>query len=154
MLFVREFEIYPGEEYLIVEPCDMGGGTFGDDLQDAIDSAADWLYGQVLGQLLIDQLIEGGKLGHEPKHGGRIITVAVDCNLSRVDAVTAADAARILGVSPARISQMCDNYQLLSWKEGSKRMITRDSVNARLAEKPRPGRPRKHPVEQAVEAAV
>lgn len=154
MLFVREFEIYPGEKYLLVDPCDMGGGTFGDDFQDAIESAADWLYGQVLEQLIRDQPIEGGKLGHEPQHGGRIITVAVDCDLSRVDAVTAAEAARILGVSSARIAQMCESNQLSSWKEGSKRMITRDSVNARLAEKPRPGRPRKHPVERAVEAAV
>ena len=61
--------------------------------------------------------------------------------------MTAADAARMLGVSSARVAQMCERGQLVSWREGSKRMILRDSVLARLEKAPRRGRPRKNAVQ-------
>ncbi len=143
MLVVREFEFFQGEKYMVAWPCDMGGGTFGEDMQDAIESAADWLYQTVLFDLIEGKETEGGKLGHEPEHGGKIIVVAVDCDLARANAVTAADAARLLGVSSARVIQMCDNAQLVSWKDGTKRMVLRDSIEQRLREAPKAGRPRK-----------
>ena len=59
------------------------------------------------------------------------------------DAVTAADAARMLKVSSARVAQMCLNGKLTSWKEGTKRMVLRSSIEARLEECPKAGRPRK-----------
>ena len=72
-----------------------------------------------------------------------MVVVSVDCDLSRTDAVTAADAARMLGVSSARVAQMCESGKLTSWKEGSRRMVLRQSIEARLAEKPKPGRPKR-----------
>ena len=57
--------------------------------------------------------------------------------------MTAADAARMLSVSTARVAQMCASGKLASWKDGSKRMVARRSVEARLAEAPGPGRPKK-----------
>ena len=50
--------------------------------------------------------------GHEPQHGGKIIAVAVSRELNDIPSVHAADAARILGVSSARVSQLI-NAELL-----------------------------------------
>lgn len=143
MIYIREFEFYESDGCMLACPCDMEGGTFGDSLEDAVQSAADWLRETITDSLVRDEAASGGKLGHAPRFGGRVIAVAVDCDLSRVDAVTAADAARMLGVSTARIAQMCESGRLTSWKQGTRRMVMRSSVEARMAEAPKAGRPRK-----------
>jgi hypothetical protein len=154
MLVVREFEILNKEGNMLAIPCDMEGATFGENLEDSIESAADWLYETALDCLANNKDIEGGELGHQPTNGGMIVVVAVDCNLSRVAALTAADAARALGVSPARVAQMCESKLLLSWKDGTKRMVATQSVEARLKETPRPGRPRKNTNAPNIEALI
>lgn len=62
------------------------------------------------------------------------MAVAVDFDLDKVNAVTTTDAACELGISTARVTQMCEKGILTSWKDGSKRLILRDSLDARLAE--------------------
>ena len=49
--------------------------------------------------------------------------------------MTAADAARELGVSRARVAQLCKAGLLESWMSGTNRMVTRNSVNARLVDR-------------------
>lgn len=142
MLYVCEFEFFDSGQSVCAVPCnDMGAGTFGDDLNDAVESAADWL-----ACVVDDSLMGGGELppmtfGHEPSNGGRIIAIAVTRSLSDIPAMTAADAARELGVSSARVSQLCKAGLLDSWREGTKRMVSRDSVEARKECSPQPGRP-------------
>ncbi|MEG1517762.1 MAG: helix-turn-helix domain-containing protein, partial [Raoultibacter sp.] len=138
-----EFEFYEEDGYTLAVPFNLEGATFGDGLDDAVQSASDWLY-----ETINDMLVRGikpslGSFGNEPLHGGKVIAVSVSCDLSRVDAVTAAEAARMLGVSSARVAQMCETNTLTSWRDGTRRMIVRESLNARLAEKPKAGRPRK-----------
>ncbi len=144
MVFIREFELYESDGIMLAVPLDMEGGTFGENLQDAVESATDWLYETVINDLAFGRSTPGGRLGHHPQHGGRVIAVSVNADLTRATAMTAADAARMLGVSSARVAQMCERGQLVSWREGSKRMILRDSVLARLEKAPRRGRPRKN----------
>lgn len=142
MIFIREFEIFEEDGLFIADPTDMGGGTFGESFRDAVESASDWLYETVLDDMANGRETEGGALGANPSRGGRIVAVSVNCDLARADAVTAADAARMLGVSSARVAQMCESGRLTSWKEGSRRMVMRGSIEARLAERPKAGRPR------------
>ena len=144
MFYIREFEFYDSEDgYVCAVPFGMGEGTFGDDMDDAVESAADYMR-EYVNDLLIDgKDVPEPTFGNAPEHGGKVIAIAVDCDLAKVDAVSAADAARILGVSRARVAQMCDAGLLQSWKEGGKRLVTRDSVDARLVEQPKAGRPRK-----------
>ena len=137
MIYIREFEFYSSNGYVLAVPCDMGGGTFGATLEEAAESAADWLFETITDHLIANEAIPGGKLG------GKVIAIAVNASLGNVDAMTAADAARMLGVSTARVAQMCASGKLASWKDGSKRMVARRSVEARLAEAPAPGRPKK-----------
>ena len=143
MFYIREFEFYESDGYVCAVPFGLGGGTFGDDLDDAVDSAADYLREAVDGMLIAGAEVPEPTFGNEPEHGGKVIAIAVDCDLDKVDSMTAADAARALGVSRARVAQMCESGMLQSWKDGGKRLVTRDSVEARLAEQPQAGRPRK-----------
>lgn len=66
--------------------------------------------------------------GHEPQYGGKIIAVAVSRELNDIPAVTAADAARMLSVSSARVSQLINAKLLDSWKDGTKRMVSKASI--------------------------
>lgn len=143
MIYIREFEFYNSDGCMLAVPCDMDGGTFGATLEDAAESAVDWLFETITDHLITNKAVPGGKLGHEPVHGGKVIAITVDASLGNVDAMTAADAARMLGVSTARVAQMCASGKLASWKDRSKRMVARRSVEARLAEAPVPGRPKK-----------
>lgn len=143
MMYVNEFEFFESDGYITAVPFGMEGGTFGDDLKDAVECAADWLTETVNTALMKGEDPGTGSVGNAPLHGGTVIAVAVDCDLSRVDAVTAAEAARMLGVSSARVAQMCEAGKLESWKDGSRRMVARASVEARMADAPSAGRPRK-----------
>lgn len=143
MIYIQEFEFYESEGVVLTIPFGLEGGTFGDDLKDAVQSASDWLYETVMDDLVHGKAPAWGSIGNEPRCGGRVIAVSVNCDLEKADAVTAADAARMLGVSSARVAQMCDSGQLTSWKQGTRRMVMRESVKARMNDDPKPGRPKK-----------
>ena len=80
--------------------------------------------------------------GHKPEHGGQIIAVAVSRELGDIPAMTASEAARALGVSTARVAQLINAGSLDSWKDGTKRMVSKASVDARIEYAPKSGRPK------------
>ena len=142
MVYVCEFEFFESGGYVDAVPLSMDGeGTFGDDFEDAVESAADWLSEVVDYSLVHGEELPPMSFGYEPERGGRVIAVAVSRELGDIPAMTAADAARELGVSTARVSQLIGAGLLDSWKDGSKRMVSRASVEARKEYGPRPGRP-------------
>lgn len=143
MLVINEFEFFEEGGMVCALPFGREGATQGIDFEDAAAMAADWLYETVKYETINGIKQPKTIVGHQPEHGGKVMIVAVDFDINRVDAVTAADAARMLGVSTARVTQMCEKGQLTSWRDGSKRLILRDSVNARLKEMPKAGRPKK-----------
>lgn len=134
MFYVCEFELFDdGEGSVAAAPLNGWDGiTFGEDFEAAGESAADWLMCMV-----DDAMINGRELppiafGHEPQHGGKVLAIAVLRELSDIPAMTAADAARALGVSRARVTQLCNAGLLESWQDGTRRMVSRASVDARL----------------------
>lgn len=142
MVYVCEFEFFDSGGCVDAVPLTFDGeGTFGDDLEDAVESAADWLSGVVDDHLMSGEDMPPMSFGHEPEHGGRVIAVAVSRELGDIPAMTAADAARELGVSSARVAQLIGAGLLDSWRDGTKRMVSRASVEARKEYGPRPGRP-------------
>lgn len=142
MLYICEFEFFDSGGYVDAVPLSFEGeGTFGDDLEDAVESAADWLTCVVDEHLMSGEDMPPMSFGHEPGHGGRVIAVAVSRELGNIPAMTAADAARELGVSTARVAQLVKAGLLDSWRDGTKRMVSRSSVEARKEYGPRPGRP-------------
>lgn len=72
-----------------------------------------------------------------------VVTLAMSVGLSDIPAVTAAEAAEMLGVSTARVAQLYRDGSLNSWRDDATRMISRDSIECRLAAKPAVGRPRR-----------
>lgn len=134
MLYVCEFEFYEGESgYVVADPLTFEAeGTFGDDFDDAVVSAADWLECVVDDRLMRGEEMPPMSFGHEPRHGGRVVAIAVRRGLGDIPAMTAADAARALGVSPARVDQLIKAGKLDSWRDGTKRMVSKASVEARL----------------------
>ena len=147
MVYVWEFEFFDSGGMVDAVPCGSlgGGGTFGSDLNDAVASAADFLACMVDDHLMGGTDLPAPDFGHEPQNGGRIIAVAVSRELGDIPSVTAADAARMLGVSSARVSQLIGAGLLDSWRDGTKRMVSRASIEARLADSPKAGRPREAP---------
>ena len=143
MVYVWEFEFYPSNGCIDAVPCGgWGEGTFGDDLNDAIESAVDWLMETVDDHLMGRCELPAMEFGHKPEHGGRIVAIAVSRELDDIPAMTAAEAARALGVSSARVAQLINSGLLDSWKDGTKRMVSKASVDARIEYAPRSGRPR------------
>ncbi len=141
MLYMREFEVFEDEGMWLALPFGMEGGTQGLSFEDAVAMAAEWLHEHALHELSVGGELKNGSLGNAPAHNGTVVTVAVQASLAEVPAMTAADAAAKLGVSTARVAQLCAAGELDSWKVGRTRMVSEESVEYRLATKPRSGRP-------------
>ncbi|RRF88853.1 MAG: DNA-binding protein [Coriobacteriaceae bacterium] len=133
MVYVCEFEFWasPGGN-VIAEPLSLDReGTFGTSLDDAVESAADWLSMYLDDCLMRGEQPQRVSFGHALRHGGRVIAVAVSRTLGDIPAITAADAARELGVTRGRVTQLCNEGKLESWRDGTKRMVSRASVESR-----------------------
>lgn len=144
MLFMVEFEIFKGEGAWIALPVGIpGGGTQGESFEDAVRSAADWLAIQARHHLAKGLPFPECGFDAEPEYGGKMLVIAVDTSLADVPSVTAKDAAGLLGVSHARISQLCRDGLLDSWQVGRTRMVSIESIELRLAEGRGAGRPRR-----------
>ena len=142
MLYVYEFELYKGKNGFIVEPFDFEGATQGIDLRDACESAFDWLT-----MTLEDYVIKGveppfATYENKPKHGGYVFLVGATVGKETINRVSASEASRMLGVSPARINQLAKCDKLDTFKDGGTVWVTVDSINQRLAEAPTAGRPK------------
>lgn len=145
MMHVYEFEMFEGPSGMLVAlPYDLEGGTQGEGLEEACEMAADWLQAEMEHRAMHDLPFPKATFGNEPSHpGGRTVIVAVNAGKDTVRKMSASDAARKLGVSPGRVTQMVDAGLLDGFKEGHKSWVTEDSVLARLADAPKAGRPKK-----------
>lgn len=144
MMVICEFEFVEDKQeggYLAI-PFGMGGVTEGDTLEDAVAMAVDLLHMEALDALLHGRELPSSGVGNAPREGGTVMAVAVPVRLEDAPAVTAAQAAGMLGVSAARVAQMCAAGQLASWKVGRTRMVALESIEERNAACPAPGRPR------------
>lgn len=143
MLHVYEFELFKDGDMYLAFPYDMAGGTQGETIEEVCRMAADWLQTEMEYRDMDGEDFPEATFGNKPKHGGQTLIVAVNAGKDTVEKVSASDAARMLGVTPGRVTQMIAAGYLHAFKEGYKTWVTVDSVNARLAEKPKAGRPRK-----------
>lgn len=145
MLHVYEFEVFEdeGEGVLLALPYDMRGGTQGRDLREACEMAADWLQTEMEHRAMHGLPLPEPTFGNEPQNGGRTIIVAVNAGKDTVRKVSPSEAARMLGVTPGRVTQMVAANKLEAYEDAGRKWVTVASVEARLAEKPKAGRPRR-----------
>ena len=144
MLFgVYEFEIVQDEGWYVASPYDLPGGTQGEDFEDLCLMVADWL------KITLEDFDMRGEtpprptFGNAPRHGGTNMVFAVQAGRETVEKVTASEAARLLGVRRARVTQLLASARLIGYRDGRNTYVTMDSVRARLEKQPRGGRPRK-----------
>lgn len=140
---VYEFEIVPTEGGYVAIPYDLEGGTQGDSFQELCLMVADWLKVTIEDHELRGTPLPRATFGNAPRHGGTNMAFGVTAGRETIERVTVTEAARLLGVTPGRVSQMVASSQLEGWREGRNTYVTLDSVRARLAERPRAGRPRR-----------
>lgn len=114
--------------------------TSGDTIEDAVSSAVD-----LLTLLLAEHLDEGKPLPapsfHEPPLSVVCVSITDD-TIEETKLVTVKEAAELLGVSPSRISQLLSDGRLDAREFHGRRMVTLESINERIANKPAPHRPR------------
>ena len=140
-MYICEFEFERDGDFILCWPFFPGrvDGTQGEDFDDAVEMAADWLKTIVLDYLMRSEEVPKLPLGNEPTRGGTIVTVAVEASLAEAPAVTAREAAGLLGVSLAQVDQLAKAGYLESWKDGHTRMVSIASIQARLADVRRAG---------------
>ena len=78
MVYVWEFEFFDSDGVVDAVPCGSlgGGGTFGSDLNDAVESAADFLACMVDDHLMGGVDLPAPDFGHEPQHSGRTLATS------------------------------------------------------------------------------
>lgn len=82
---------------------------------------------------------------HECPKGSESVLVFFETDPSYLitgEVVSAAEAARRLGLSPGRVSHMINAGILDGYRQGRRTWVSLQSIQARLAEQPRAGRPR------------
>ncbi len=144
-MYICEFEFVEDGDWFLCWPfwpgrCD---GTQGETFDEALEMSADWLKTLVLDRLMKSIEVPRFEMGNIPQRGGRIVAIAVDASLSEVPAVTEKEAAERLGISHARVSQLCRDRSLDSWKVGRTRMVSVESIEMRRAMAPCAGRPKR-----------
>ena len=123
-----------------------GCSTFGDDLDDAVEMAAEVL--QSFLSMMLSEDVEPPALvvRHIDDEARGAFSVLVSVDVDPDDAVpvrTTTEAAEMLGVSTGRVRQMIRAGILERRKEGRDNLITLESIERRLDNPRHSGRPRK-----------
>jgi predicted RNase H-like HicB family nuclease len=142
MQYTYEFELVQSEGWYVAIPFDMDGATQGKTIEETSLMAADWLRTDIEHRLMYGLDIPTATFGNEANEGSRMI-VSVDATLDAIKKVSASEAARMLEVSPSRVTHMIRDGLLEAFRDGHKTFVTVASINARLAEPHAAGRPRK-----------
>lgn len=157
-MLVYEFEVVPDAEdggYLAL-PFDFDGGTEADTLEDLADMASDLLRIKLEHLYINGQPAPKATFGNTPRHeGGRIMLVTAHEPALTIRRTTPSDAARLIGVSPARVTQLVKQGLLESFiDEFGKRWITLNSVEARINDRRSWQRMKKSPASSFAKAAA
>lgn len=133
---VYEYEVYPCDDmsgWYLAEPFDFVGMTQGENLKDIALMACDHLRVWAESWYIDGKMPPIPTYGNEPRHsGGRVLLVPVEDPKLTIRKTTPSDAARQLGVSPARITQLVKEAKLEGFTdEFGKKWVTQDSIDCR-----------------------
>lgn len=136
MVYVHEFELYTtqdGHQHMVVPLGHEQDARPISDVDEALEVASKWLVEKVDDVLARRRVPEPVAFGGVPSHDGHVFMLGVNRNLTSIPAVTAADAAAILGISRSRVTQLCAAGTLENWKEGAHRMVSLRSLESRIS---------------------
>lgn len=143
MQAIYEIEIFEECGMFVAIPFDFAGGTQGESLKECYEMTADYLRTVLEEYALEGQEPPKATYGNVPRHDGKIVVFSVVAGLDTIDKVSKADAAKMLGVSAGRVTQLLSEKKLESFSVDNREWVTKASVQARLEENPIAGRPRK-----------
>lgn len=137
----------PDEEggFDVEVPALPGCYTHGDTYAEAAEMAADAVRTYVASLLLHGEAVPRPSFA-EPPAGAESMVVCVQADAGHIvrgEVVSAAEASRRLGVTPGRVTHMIDSGVLEGYRRGRRTFVTVKSVERRLEEGARPGRPRR-----------
>lgn len=143
MLHVYEFEVFQDGGVFLAFPYDMEGGTQGHDYREVCENAADWLKGEIERLAMRGMDLPKPTFGSDPQNGGSNLVVAVDAGKETIPRITMAEAARRLGVTRGRVSQMVASGRLETFDVSGRTWVSEASVEARIEKAPKSGRPKR-----------
>ena len=136
MVYVHEFELYTtqdGSQSMVAPLGHEQDARPISDVEEALEVASTWLTEKVEDALTRRRVPEPVIFGGAPSHDGHVFMLGINRSLTSIPAVTAADAAAMLGVSRSRVAQLCAAGTLENWKEGAHRMVSVRSLESRLS---------------------
>ena len=141
--FIYQIVLTPeeGGGYSVEVPDLPGCFTYGDTVEDAASMAAD------AAKTYVASLMAHGEDVPSPtvrEVDGTALMVFFEVDSSYIvsgEVVSAAEAARMLGVSAGRVTHMIDSGVLQGYRRGRRTYVTVESVEERIASNPGAGRP-------------
>ena len=131
MLYVYEVEIFKDGDFYIAVPFDFDGATEGFSKLNCLEMASDLLTTEIQDQLMRGKELAEPTVDNEPQYGGKIYSLVIDTSLSSIPRMLKAEAARELGISQGRVSQLIKAGKLETFLYQGKEYVTKASVDAR-----------------------
>lgn len=146
--YIFQAILTPEEEggYSVATPDLPGCFSYGETYQEAVFMAADAMKTYIGSLLKHGEEVPQSTLNAECPQGCLAANIFIETDASFVidgECVSAAEAARELGVSAGRITHMIDSGLLDAYRMGRRTYVSKESISKRKAQIIKPGRPRK-----------
>ena len=131
MLYLYEIEIFKDDDYYIAVPFDFEGATEGFSKQECLEMAADLLTSEIQHRLMHRDNLPEPTIDNSPQYEGKIYSLAIDTGIGAIPRMLKSEAARSLGISQGRVTQLVKSGKLETFSYQGREYVTKASVDAR-----------------------
>lgn len=131
MQYLYEVEIFKDGDFYIAVPFDFNGATEGFSKLECLEMAADLLTSEIQHRLMHRDNLPEPTIDNIPQYEGKIYSLAIDTGIDAIPRMLKAEAARELGISQGRVSQLIKAGKLETFLYQGKEYVTKASVDAR-----------------------
>ena len=131
MLYLYEIEIFKDDDYYIAVPFDFEGATEGFSKQECLEMAADLLTSEIQHRLMHRDNLPEPTIDNSPQYEGKIYSLAIDTGIGAIPRMLKSEAARALGISQWRVTQLVKSGKLETFSYQGREYVTKASVDAR-----------------------
>lgn len=131
MLYLYEVEIFKDGDFYIAVPFDFEGATEGFSKQECLEMAADLLTSEIQHRLMHGDNLPEPTIDNSPQYEGKIYSLAIDTGIGAIPRMLKSEAARTLGISQGRVTQLVKSGKLETFSYQGREYVTKASVDAR-----------------------
>ena len=131
MLYLYEVEIFKDGDFYIAVPFDFEGATEGFSKQECLEMAADLLTSEIQHRLMHRDNLPEPTIDNSPQYEGKIYSLAIDTGIGAIPRMLKSEAARSLGISQGRVTQLVKSGKLETFSYQGREYVTKASVDAR-----------------------